>query len=725
MKGIYLFSIDTRFLLPPLLLVGFSVAVIAQNKQLEKANEAFKNAQYAQAADLYEQVLAELSAEGTSRKNTGTVKSKLAFCYRVNNKMDKAEALYADVISEGNVKPENYLYYGETLMSNGKYVEAKKWFEEYQRLEPDDEKGRLMIIACEKAPTIQPYFPFITIREFPHNSEADDNAPVAWQGGILFSSDRQSGLKLMKEKSGWTGRDYLDLYWSEKTADGDFLAPGQFSSKLSEVNKNTGNASLPADGSEIYFTRNDNVLNKQQTYTLQIYRAESAGEDRWKNVEKLSFCAPAYNFMHPAISPDGQWLYFTSNRAGGKGGADLWVAKRKGNDWEKPENLGDVINTSVNEGFPFVDANGRLYFCSKGHPGFGGFDIFMTERAENGNWKTPLNLGKPLNSPLDDISIYIAPDSKSGMFTSSRHGGDDDIYLFDVWDRMPDLQEPVAEEPEKKEVPEKLEPVVVEEKQPEPIEEVQPEKEVALEIPETKEEPAPVLPIEIRQPEPEKKTEPVVVKPEEKSIEAEQPDSPPSSFSKEDPEKPAELVLEELPVESEELFVDKTEAGIKNTSKIIEIQPVTTASANSAIEESESYQVLSFSQLKQKALNNELVSGQRFRLDGALFDAGVWQLTPRVAIALDKLAAVLKEAPSLQIELTSHTEALGIDEDNLRLSQNRADLAMQYLLREGIAANRIVAKGYGEKQPLNHCRNGVTCSMEEHLLNQRLEVTIK
>ena len=156
----------------------------------------------------------------------------------------------------------------------------------------------------------------------------------------------------MKEKSGWTGRDYLDVYFSELKDDNTFKEPRRFSAKLSEVNKNTGNTSFSSDGTEVFFTRNDNVLNKRSTYNLQLFSSVNNGNDKWKKAEKLSFCSPNYSFMHPAISPDGQELYFASNRKG-QGGTDLWVSKRNNGEWGKPENLGAVVNTPVNEGFPF------------------------------------------------------------------------------------------------------------------------------------------------------------------------------------------------------------------------------------------------------------------------------------------------------------------------------------------------------------------------------------
>lgn len=653
MKENYL-SYAFSFLLVAGLILGCHASALAQSKAAEKANELFKYNQFSEAADLYQQELNELDAEGKSGRGTLNLKTKLAYCYRMNNKMDLAEKLYAEIVQEDKAKADTYFYYAEALMSNGKYEEAKKWFSDYLTLEPQDENAKLMIESCNRIPTLQPYFEHIEIQEFAHNSPADDNAPLYWQGGILFSSDRQTGVKLLKEKSGWTGRDFLDLYYSEQLTDSTFAEPRQFSSRLSEVNKNTGNASITQNGTEIYFTRNDNVLNKQDAYSLQLFRAESAGSDRWKSADKLSFCSPNYNFMHPAISPDGQTLFFVTNKAGGEGGTDIWVTQRKGDDWERPENLGPVVNTPSNEGFPFFDGEGRLYFCSKGHPGFGGFDIFVTEKDASGNWSLPRNLGKPLNSPLDDISIYITPDQRSGMFTSSRSGGDDDIYLFylpeDIHQATPVTSQPAATMPG----------------------DLKPEEKAGN----------------------NRTEEPVIPDGEEKNFNDDTLAVPVLKTKK---TSPSPKPVSENPAETEQ---------------------------KEKVPPSGSVDLYSFTLFIEKLESGNLTTGERFRLDNAVFDAGIWQLTPKISIMLDKLTACMRQYPALKIEISAHTDASGKAADNLLLSQNRVQQALDYMIREGISKNRITTKACGDTDLLNHCIKDVECSKDEHLFNQRFEIRI-
>ncbi len=676
------------------LICACAFQLFSQNKLVEKANEHYQMNQFSEAATLYEQALSELDST-KSKRNTTNVKTKLANCYRMNNKMDKAEVLYAEVVQDEKTKSDIYFFYGETLMGTGKYEEAKRWFLEYQKLEPEDAKGSLMAEACDKAPFIQPYFQFIDIQEFIYNSPADDNGPVAFGGGMVFSSDRKQGFKLLKEKSGWTGRDYLDLYFSKKQTDGAYGEPEKFSAKLSEVNKNTGNASFTADGSEVFFTRNDNVVNKQKTYNLQIYSAQTSGEERWKNVEKLPFCSPNFNFMHPAVSPDGQWLFFTTNKSGGQGGTDIWVSRRKNDGgWDNPENLGPAINTAVNEGFPFMDGQGRLYFCSKGHPGFGGFDIFFTEKDENGLWKSPVNLGKPLNSPLDDISIFISPDQKEGMFTSSRKGGDDDIFLFQVLD-----QPPLEIKPDEIAVEEKT--VIT------PVEAagILDSKNEIEKSPIVEEIPA-QLPSEGSNSQSTENISKIIV------------DENVNTVAKSTDNQAIESQKEEILV-----FEKNENSSAQTPNPIQEIEPIT---ENLVLVNNEMAPVTlaSFSDFNQNLIEGKLRPGDRFRLDGATYDPNIWQLTPRISSRLNDLADYLKRFPSLEVELGFHTESLGDNQQNLKLSENRAVTAMDYLLKDGIAQNRISTIGFGETMPLNHCRDGVTCSMDEHFFNQRIEVKI-
>jgi len=401
----------------------FSTFLAAQNKQIEKANKRYQIKKYAEAIPLYE--------EGLAKDKSLSAQTRLAFCYRMNNNIDKAANLYGEIVQNKRARPITWYYFGESLIGQGKYDEAKTWLQKYNNVKPRDEKGRRLLSSIEQVQNIQPLFITNEIMPFNQNSESDDSAPILFNDGIAFSSDRNTGMKVMKKKSSWTGRDFLRLYYAKRKPDGTYGNPSQLSRRVNDMNKNTGTISISPDGSYAVFSRNSDISNSKNVYNLMLYRADISSEGKFKNVQMLSFCNKNVNYMHPTFSPDGNTLYFTSDKKG-EGGTDIFYVTNDGEGWSRPKNIGATINTKANEGFPFMSFDGKLFFCSKGHLSFGGFDILMTQKKSDGTWTTPINVGKPINSPADDISIFISADGQKGMFASSRNGSDDDIFLFDV-----------------------------------------------------------------------------------------------------------------------------------------------------------------------------------------------------------------------------------------------------------------------------------------------------
>lgn len=406
-----------------LILLG-SFSGIAQTR-LAKAERFMRENAYARAIPLWKTEL--------DLKENIAYRAKLAYCYRMTNNMQAARIEYEKIIDHPRTRTEVFFYYAETLMSEERYDEAKTWFKRFMEDHKDDTKAPILITACDQVKYIKPMFPDMAITPFPQNSDVDDNSPVFWNNGIVFASDRSLGYQFLKEKSGWTNRDYLNLYYAPILGDTAYGLPRNLSSKINKLNKNMASASFSKDGKKVYFARNSSIPSKNNVYNILLYEGIGTGTGNWGNINELPFSNPELSFMHPAISPDGKTLFFTSNKLGGLGGMDIYMVKKVNDkEWGKPVNMGDKINTAAHEAFPFFDVQGRLFFCSKGHVGYGGFDIFYTEKDTNGEWIKPINVGKPINSPYDDISIFILPDGIHGMFTSARDGGDDDIYLFSL-----------------------------------------------------------------------------------------------------------------------------------------------------------------------------------------------------------------------------------------------------------------------------------------------------
>lgn len=415
-------KITTFSLLCLVILIIIPLTTQGQHKAVSRADKWYKDRSYKRAIPVYEEALREAFKL--------PVAQKLAHCYRFTNDWEKAQALLDTLVLQERARDEMWFMYGEALMSNGHYERAREWFLKYAHANPDDSLALQRAEACLVVEQIPPLFPTARYIPLPFNSEADDHAVFPWAGGLVFTSDRSQGVRLLKERSSWTGRDFLRLYYTRPTSDSTWSVPESWSSRLNVMNANAGYAVLAPDSSGVYFTRNIQEPNERNLYTLQIYFARRTGEDKWGRPEPVSFANTSFNMMHPAISPDGNTLVFTSDRPGGSGGLDLWIVRRRGDSWGRSENMGPAINTEAHDAFPWFSADGRLFFASRGHPGFGGYDLFVSEPTTDGRWSAPVNLGRPLNSPLDDITFYLNPDGTSGYFSSTRDGGDDDLYAW-------------------------------------------------------------------------------------------------------------------------------------------------------------------------------------------------------------------------------------------------------------------------------------------------------
>jgi outer membrane protein OmpA-like peptidoglycan-associated protein/tetratricopeptide (TPR) repeat protein len=406
-----------------LLIICSFCALTARGQKIDHANELYKNGFYAAAIPAYESFL--------KRQNNPIATSRLADCYRILNKADKAASTYAKMVADSTAQAKDIFNYGDVLMLLGKYDSAKMYFQKYIELNPNDARGLQSLKASEDAPTIKPFFTDIKLEPFSQNTEADENAPFFFKNKLLFATDRNSGFNVLKEKNNTTGRDYITIWAADKISDSTYAKPSSFSTKLNNVNENTGSVSFTADNKEMFFCRNSDMPDKGNSFNMQIFSAESKDGEKWGNIEKMPFCSNELNYFYPSVSPDGKSLFFVSDKGGGSGGLDIYISNRTKKGWSKPENLGTNVNTTAHEGFPYAAADGKLYFCSKGHIGFGGFDIFVTNKDSIGQWATPINLGTPINSAYDDISLSFA-DAAHGAFASPRSGRGDDIFFFSL-----------------------------------------------------------------------------------------------------------------------------------------------------------------------------------------------------------------------------------------------------------------------------------------------------
>ena len=384
-----------------------------KQKLTERASEFYKDYNFVKAIEIYK----ELDKLGST-----TAPRKIGDCYRQMNDLVNAEVYYERAVQQDNINADYYFYYAQALMSNKKYTEAKRWFETFKAKEKNSTKADVMIIACEEAINrVEKHSPFQLIN-LDINSSAQDFAPYFYDKGILFTSSRIESF--IRKKDAWTNTGYLDVYYSPLNWRDTIPGVSRIKGSVNTFNFHDGPACVNKEENKIYFTRN-NVVSGSATKSrsgdikLKIFSAEKSGEG-FKDVHELEFNGDEYSSAHPSINFNEQIMYFTSDRAGGYGGTDIYYSTYNTNKsrWNRAVNAGPVINTEGNERFPFIHDSGSLYFASDGHLGFGGLDIF--EAIPNDSLPFTFteiqNLGAPFNTSRDDFSYIVDQNKITGYF---------------------------------------------------------------------------------------------------------------------------------------------------------------------------------------------------------------------------------------------------------------------------------------------------------------------
>ena len=361
---------------------------------------------------------------------TYEVKVKLANSFRLNSQYEAAEYWLAQVIQEAQ-ENEVILHYAQTLQSNGKCEDAIRWFKVYQ--ERSGDKQRSFIEDCKDLEKFEKHPNIKVTAASSLNSDKHDFSPIPYNNGLIFTSMREGNKGGNGKTDLWTNSNYSDLYFVAKKGE-DFDKPvllkGDINGEFHD-----GVATFDPIQQQLIFTRNTpKGKSEEGVKHLKIYQIKQEG-DTWKNPEELTFCSQEYSTCHPTISADGQRLYFASDQPGGFGGMDIYVSQRAGNKWGTPTNLGPIVNSSGNEIFPFISQKDKLFFASDGHKGMGGLDVFVVEKSKDtdeASWGARKNIGKPFNTKKDDFGFYIDADEETGYLSSNRLGsaGADDIYAW-------------------------------------------------------------------------------------------------------------------------------------------------------------------------------------------------------------------------------------------------------------------------------------------------------
>ena len=433
---------------------------MAQNSVASKADEQFKNKQYILALESYQKAYDRVSS---NRAEKNRIYFQIGECYRLMYNYPKAEHTYLRLIQAGyyNVEPKLYFYMAEMCRFNGKFDEADGYYDKYLELVPGDKLGtsrKKSLIEVTRWAADRSRHVITKLVDW--STEYNDWAPHFMGNDtntLVFTSSRY-GMDDSKDVDLWTGQNFSSLYKVYKDRNERWTDEPELFDNSQKINtfSNEGEACFSPDGMTIYFTRCEVVEGETRGCAIFTSVKQAAADKKkkaakkttkkdskkgskdekteeevapgeWHDPVRINLGDTMYNYLYPAITSDGLTLYFCSDMPGGEGDYDLWKAQRASlaDDFGKPVNMGPIVNTPGREAFPILRGDSTLYFSSNGLPGIGGYDIFKTKIGKRIPSR-PQNLGVPINSSYDEMSIIYYPESddnpmmERGYFSSNR-----------------------------------------------------------------------------------------------------------------------------------------------------------------------------------------------------------------------------------------------------------------------------------------------------------------
>lgn len=707
--------------LPFLLLVINALTSVLGQQELKRADAYFDRAFYSDAIPLYEELL-------PSNKSSKLIKNLADSYYKTYN-MKAASRWYAYLVSNygENVDESYHFKLNQSLKAIGDYEQANAvLLDFYSRRNQIAKVNQLKkeFVYLENVSAIGERF---DIKNLNINTTTSEFGAVLVDSNLVYTASRKKSGAIPKLYR-WNNQNYLDIYSHaiHKLAMGDSLSvplSNTINTKMHE-----GTFAITKDRKTIYFTRNSNKKTNTKKIThLKIYKAEWV-DGEWKNDVELPFNGDAFSTEHPALSEDETKLYFASDREGGLGSFDLYFVDIQSDGfYGNPINLGKDINTDKKEQFPFLDQEGNLYFSSNGHPGYGLLDVFISKN-ENGIFQKPDNLGLPVNSGYDDFSLTLNPSEKQGFFSSNRPGGkgSDDIYSFR--ENKPliieDCQQFIAGTLTDKttKLPISNGKISLLDTEGKVIKTIMTGQDASFKF---LVECSVEYKIEAKKEGYEDNFKVVLTNKERNAI----IDGSLTLFSREEREKQKALALQKKREEAEKMALAEAEKK-RREERIAEEQRLQLEK-----EEEEKKKIAEKKAKKEHLQKIEKVIQQEkdivtedgrtiIKTEEIHFDYSMWYLRRESRKRLGKVIEIMKSNPGIVLEIGTHTDIRGNSEYNRKLSQKRADSAKEFLVENGIAEKRVIAKGYGESRPIVKCETVESCTEEDHEWNRRCELVI-
>jgi outer membrane protein OmpA-like peptidoglycan-associated protein len=460
----------------------------------------------------------------------------------------------------------------------------------------------------------------------------------------------------------------------------------------------------------------DGIITKKQVIRLRLVACKKS-DGKWIIHEEMPFNDPIYSVGQPSVSITGDTLFFASDIPTlSRGGTDLFMVIRKKGIWGSPISLGNNINTIGNEMFPFYHPSGMLIFASNGRPeGKGGLDLYVSDLTSNGFLASePLDF---FNTKFDDFGLIIHHSGEVGYFVSNRPSpnGDDDIYMVKIKNAFMLLSGKVVDDVDGNPIgganidlynceKKKIEKCVAD-----------PEGKFLFKVSKGK--------CYLIGASNKNYKENILAVGEKDQVEIRLKRERSLELLVQDYD--SRIAVKDAVIQLNGSFIGKTSADgtvLKELDSERELNINVTASGY--LNQSLKLEAHEIGVMKQTILMMKMEMNKTFVLDNIYYDLDSWKILPSSEIELNKLVTIMKENPTIRIELGSHTDSRGSDQYNLTLSQKRSESAVAYIIKNGILKSRIIAKGYGETKLLNRCKNGVACTDQEHRVNRRTEFKI-
>lgn len=644
----------------------------AQTASIKKADKKYDSYAYADAVKAYEKLIKK------GYKEEGVLQ-KLANSYYFIGDLQQALQYYDEVFLINDNQEADYVFrYSQCLKSDGNYTKSDQVLEKFSQRAPSDLRAILFSRNRNYLEDIKTNSGRFEIADAGINSKDSDYGSTVLNDKLVFTSARDTG-SIVKKSFKWTNKSISTLYAVEMMPDGSIGETMFFHKKNLSTNLNQSTPVFTKDGRTMYFTRNNSVNgkrreNENKVSFLKLYKASLVNEE-WINVEELPFNSDQYSVAHPALSVDEKTLYFTSDMPGTLGQSDLFKVSILANGtFGKPENLGSEINTEGRETFPFVSADNELYFASDGRPGLGGLDVFVSRINKEGTFEEVQNVGEPINSRQDDFAFVINSKNRNGFFSSNREGGHglDDVYRFT------EIRKLICEQ--------ELSGTITDAETKENL------SGVAL-----------ILFDETRQ----------------NSLDAVSDQNGNYVFPNVKCGKKYFIKTSKTDYEIKEAPISIKKASGKTTfmialekkakpiiAKTIEVKKIKINAVT----------------LKPIAVGTDLAKLLNIPMN--FFDLGKATIKKTSEPQLQKLVNVLKQYPTIKLDIRSHTDSRQSASNNMILSEKRAQSTKEWLVQKGIDGSRLAPKGFGETQLVNKCADGVTCTEKQHQQNRRSEFII-